>query len=155
MEAENALNDFPIVCLGGATLDLAEYVELIKNLPADSGAAVVVIDHVKGLASRVVETLAPNTKMPVVLITENLPVQPNCVFVIPDTCDLHSGWDIPSKAGFEAPRMDRCGYDFSALADEALEGPANRCHSLRSGWRRDGGLARHQRSWRYYYRAES
>ena len=81
--------DFPIVCVGGSAGGLDAYTRLLKNLPADLGVAVVIVNHLRTVATRLHEILPRYTSMPVELISERLDVRPNCVFIIPEKRDLH------------------------------------------------------------------
>lgn len=82
-------NDFPIVCVGGSAGGLDAYIRLLSNLPADLGVAVVIVNHLRTVSTRLHEILPRYTSMPVQLITERLDIQPNCVFIIPEQRDLH------------------------------------------------------------------
>ncbi len=68
---------------------LDAYIRLLRNLPADLGAAIVIVNHVRTLATRLHEVLPTHTTMPVELITDRLLIQPNRVFIIPEQRDLH------------------------------------------------------------------
>jgi chemotaxis response regulator CheB len=81
--------DFPIVCVGGSAGGLDAYIRLLDNLPADMGVAVVVVNHVRSVATLLHEILPHHTRMPVELITERLLIEPNHVFIIPEARDLH------------------------------------------------------------------
>jgi len=81
--------DFPIVCVGGSAGGLDAYTRLLKNLPADMGVAVVIVNHLRTVATRLHEILPRYTAMPVELITDRLVIRPNCVFIIPERRDLH------------------------------------------------------------------
>jgi two-component system, chemotaxis family, protein-glutamate methylesterase/glutaminase len=89
METKNAKKNFPIVCVGGSAGGLDAYIRLLKNLPADMGVAVVIVNHVRKVATMLHEILPRYTKMPVLLITEKLDIEPNTVFIIPEKRDLH------------------------------------------------------------------
>ena len=82
-------NDFPIVCVGGSAGGLDAYTRLLQNLPADMGAAFVIVNHLRTVATMLHEILPRYTQMPVELITERLDIQPNHVFIIPEKRDLH------------------------------------------------------------------
>jgi chemotaxis response regulator CheB len=84
-----AAKDFPIVCVGGSAGGLDAYVRLLRHLPTDMGVAVVIVNHVRSVATRLPEILSRETKMPVQLITDKLPIEPNYVFIIPENRDLH------------------------------------------------------------------
>jgi two-component system chemotaxis response regulator CheB len=81
--------NFPVVCIGGAEGDIDAYTGLIRYLAADMGVAVVIVNYLKDIATRLQEILPQYTKMPVELITEKLLIRPNCVFIIPEQRDLH------------------------------------------------------------------
>jgi len=81
--------DFPIVCVGGSAGGLDAYTRLLKNLPADMGVAIVIVNHLRTVATMLHEILPRYTPMPVELISDSLVVRPNCVFIIPEKRDLH------------------------------------------------------------------
>jgi chemotaxis response regulator CheB len=89
MKAKGAANDFPVVCVGGSAGGLDAYIRLLQNLPADLGVAIVIVNHLRAVATRLHEILPRFTAMPVELITEKLLIQPNRVFIIPEQRDLH------------------------------------------------------------------
>jgi len=81
--------NFPIVCVGGSAGGLDAYTRLLKNLPDDMGVAIVIVNHLRTMATMLHEILPRYTPMPVELITDRLVVRPNCVFIIPEKRDLH------------------------------------------------------------------
>jgi len=81
--------DFPVVCVGGSAGGLDAYTRLLRHLPADMGVAIVIVNHLRSVATLLHEILPRYTKMPVELITERLLIQPNRVFIIPEQRDLH------------------------------------------------------------------
>jgi two-component system, chemotaxis family, protein-glutamate methylesterase/glutaminase len=81
--------DVPIVCVGGSAGGLDAYQRLLENLPPDLGAAIVIVNHLRAVSTRLHEILPNYTDMPVELITEGLDIQPNHVFIIPSQRDLH------------------------------------------------------------------
>jgi len=82
-------SSFPVVCVGGSAGGLDAYIRLLKNLPSDLGAAIVIVNHLRTVATQLHEILPRYTAMPVSLITEQLLIQPNHVFIIPEQRDLH------------------------------------------------------------------
>jgi two-component system chemotaxis response regulator CheB len=88
-EIENLLNDFPIVCVGGSAGGLNAYIRLLSNLPSDTGVAIVIVNHLRTVATLLHEILPIYTEMPVTLIKEKLDIKPNQVFIIPERHDLH------------------------------------------------------------------
>jgi two-component system chemotaxis response regulator CheB len=89
MNAKGASRDFPIVCVGGSAGGLDAYIRLLRDLPVDLGVAIVIVNHLRTVATRLHEILPRFTTMPVELITERLVIRPNCVFIIPQRRDLH------------------------------------------------------------------
>lgn len=86
---ENRTRNFPVVCLGGSAGGLDAYIRLLKCLPADMGVAIVIVNHITLMPTRLHEVLPRFSSMPVELITENLRIEPNRVFIIPANRDLH------------------------------------------------------------------
>jgi chemotaxis response regulator CheB len=80
--------DFPIICVGGSAGGLDAYARLLKNMPADMGVAIVIVNHITHVATQLHNILPRYTKMPVELITERLDIKPNHVFIIPHNRDL-------------------------------------------------------------------
>ena len=65
------------------------YIRLLDHLPDDMGVAVVIVNHLRTVATHLHQILPLHTKMPVELIEERLEVLPNRVFIIPEKRDLH------------------------------------------------------------------
>ena len=89
MKARSPTKKFPIVCVGGSAGGLDAYTRLLKHLPADMGVAIVIVNHLRTVATHLHEILPGYTNMPVELITERLLIEPNHVFIIPEQRDLH------------------------------------------------------------------
>jgi two-component system chemotaxis response regulator CheB len=89
MRPNRMANDFPVVCVGGSAGGLDAYIRLLRHLPADLGAAIVIVNHLRTVATMLHEILPRYTEMPVELITEGLQIRPNRVFIIPAQRDLH------------------------------------------------------------------
>jgi chemotaxis response regulator CheB len=81
--------DFPVVCIGGSAGGLDAYTRLLRHLPNDMGVAIVIVNHLRIVATLLHELLPRHTAMPVRLITEGLVIEPNVVFIIPPQRDLH------------------------------------------------------------------
>src|ERR1700676_645799 len=89
MKAERIANDFPVVCVGGSAGGLDAYTRLLRHLPSDMGVAIVIVNHLRTVATLLHQILPRYTDMPLELITERLLIQPNRVFIIPEQRDLH------------------------------------------------------------------
>ena len=81
--------DFPVVCVGGSAGGLDAYIRLLRHLPVDMGVAIIIVNHLRTIATMLHEILPRYTQMPVELITERLDIKPNHVFIIPEQRDLH------------------------------------------------------------------
>jgi two-component system chemotaxis response regulator CheB len=89
MNAKSRANNFPVVCVGGSAGGLDAYIRLLRHLPADMGVAIVIVNHVRNVATQLHEILPRFSAMPVELITEKLDIRPDHVFIIPAQRDLH------------------------------------------------------------------
>lgn len=89
MKNKNDTNSFPIVCVGGSAGGLDAYIRLLKHLPNDMNIAIVIVNHLRQVATFLHEILPQHTAMPVELISEKLDIKPNHVFIIPEKRDLH------------------------------------------------------------------
>jgi len=89
MKTKPDIKNFPVVCVGGSAGGLDAYIRLLKHLPSDMGVAIVIVNHLRTVATSLHEILPRYTKMPVELIKEKLDIEPNHVFIIPSKRDLH------------------------------------------------------------------
>ena len=62
--------DFPVVCVGGSAGGLDAYIRLLKHLPVDMGVAIVIVNHLRTVATMLHGILPDYTAMPVVLFTD-------------------------------------------------------------------------------------
>ncbi len=89
MTFTHGAKDFPVVCVGGSAGGLDAYVRLLKCLPPDMGVAIVIVNHLRTVATLLHKILPRYTRMPVELITEGLVLQSNRVFIIPEKLVWH------------------------------------------------------------------
>ena len=89
MKAVSLAKDFPVVCVGGSAGGLDAYIRLLRHLPDDMGVAIVIVNHLRTVATQLHQILPNYTRMPVELITDKLLIVPNHVFIIPEKRDLH------------------------------------------------------------------
>src|SRR5437870_9222844 len=74
----------PIVGIGASAGGLEASTHLLQNLPLDTGMGFVLVQHLDPAhASALTTLLARATSMPVHEVSNNMPVQPNHVYVIP------------------------------------------------------------------------
>jgi two-component system, chemotaxis family, protein-glutamate methylesterase/glutaminase len=89
MAVTDDAKDFSVVCIGGSAGGLDAYTRLLPHIRADLGVAVVIVNHLRIVATQLHEILPHYTEMPVELITEGLVLRPNHLFIIPAQRDLH------------------------------------------------------------------
>lgn len=51
MKLKTSAKDFPIVCVGGSAGGLDAYIRLLQNMPADMGVAIVIVNHLRTVAT--------------------------------------------------------------------------------------------------------
>src|SRR5438477_10319841 len=80
---------FPVVGVGASAGGLQAFKQLLERIPADSGMAFVLIQHLDpNHRSLLGQALSSSTKMPVADAADRTLVQPNCVYVIPENADI-------------------------------------------------------------------
>jgi two-component system, chemotaxis family, CheB/CheR fusion protein len=78
------IKSFPIVAIGGSAGGMEAFSTLLQSLPADLGMSYIYIQHLSSdHKSMLPQILQRKTKMPVVPISNNTPLQKNHVYVIP------------------------------------------------------------------------
>ena len=76
--------EFPIVGVGASAGGLEAFSQLLTALPEDVGVAIVFVQHLSPLhESALPELLTASTNMPVVQVTDSMPIEANRVHVIP------------------------------------------------------------------------
>jgi two-component system CheB/CheR fusion protein len=80
----SVIGRFPIVCIGASAGGLEALEQFLGNVPANSGMAYVVIQHLdptqKGMLPELLQRV---TKMTVIQVKDRMVVKPNSVYVIP------------------------------------------------------------------------
>jgi two-component system CheB/CheR fusion protein len=99
---------FPIVGIGASAGGLEAFTQILKALPADTGMAFVLVQHLDPQhESLLAELLRPATPMPVVTVLDGMQVLPDHVYVIPpnSTMVLQDGHLRlgPREAGLHLP----------------------------------------------------
>jgi two-component system CheB/CheR fusion protein len=89
MASEDTAAAFPIVGIGASAGGLEAFEQFFRRAPADSGMAFVLVPHLDpNHASILTEILQRVTAMPVHEALDQIPVEPNCVYVIPPNRDM-------------------------------------------------------------------
>ena len=133
-------NTFPIVGIGASAGGLEALELFLKHVPAGSGLAFVIVQHLdpthKGI---MVELLQRVTPMPVVQARDRLKVAPDRVYVIPPNKDLSILHGVLHLLEPAAPRGLRLPIDFffRSLADDCQ---ARSIGVILSGMGSDGTL---------------
>ena len=82
-------NEFPIVGVGASAGGLKAFEQFFTHLPANSGMAYIVIQHLSSPGKSILpEILQRYTDMPVIQIKDMIDVKPDHVYVIPPGSDL-------------------------------------------------------------------
>src|SRR5689334_23062498 len=79
----------PVVAMGASAGGLDAFRSLFSALPADTGMAFVVVQHLSPEhPSILAKTLSRFTAMPVVEVEDGMPVAPNRVYVMPSNAEV-------------------------------------------------------------------
>src|ERR1035438_400981 len=90
--AAKGTTTIPVAGIGGSAGGLEVFKQLLADLPADSGLAIVFVQHLDPKHhSLLSEILKRSTAMPVSEAADGMPVEANHVYVIPGNCDLTIG----------------------------------------------------------------
>jgi chemotaxis response regulator CheB len=75
---------FPIVCIGGSAGSLSAYIDILRQVPAKAGVAIVIVSHrAPDDAGRLITLLAKATNMEVVEVTDGIVLEAGRIFVAP------------------------------------------------------------------------
>src|SRR5262249_2972151 len=75
---------FPVVGVGASAGGLEAFTQMLHALPVDTGMALVLVQHLAPThASMLTEILSRATGMPVAEVQDQMPVEPNHVYVMP------------------------------------------------------------------------
>jgi two-component system CheB/CheR fusion protein len=109
----------PVVGIGASAGGLEAFQAFLGAAPGDSGLAYVLVQHLDpNHESLLGELLARRTTMPVRQITDNMAIEPNCVYLIPPNASLTVERAHLRLTGFAEPRGFRRPIDvfFRSLA---------------------------------------
>jgi len=113
--------NFPIVGIGASAGGLEALELFLANVPAESGMAFVIVQHLDPTHKGVlVELLQRGTAMRVFQIKDRMRIEPNCVYVIPPNKNLSILHGSLHLLEMVSPRGLRLPIDFflRALADD-------------------------------------
>ena len=87
--ARAKLQRFPIVAIGASAGGLEALEQFLRHVPADSGLAFVVIQHLDPThKAMLTELLQRATRMKTFQVKDRMQVKPNCIYVIPPNKDM-------------------------------------------------------------------
>lgn len=112
---------FPIVALGGSAGSFNSFEKFLKNIPADTGFAFVIIMHLDPKKNmNVAGMLQGFTPMPVVEALDGTEIGPNHVYVIPPDKDMgvHNGTLLLFNASRTRGAHMSIDYFMQSLADD-------------------------------------
>ncbi len=112
---------FPIVGIGASAGGLEALDLFLRNVPADSSIAFVIVQHLEPThKSSMVELLQRATGMKVLQVKDRTPLQPACVYVIPPNKDMSILHGVLHLLDRIAPHGLRLPIDFffRSLADD-------------------------------------
>jgi len=140
MLSESTAAVFPIVGIGASAGGLEALEQFFRHAPADSGMAFVLVQHLDpNHASLLTEILQRTTTMTVVEALDQIPVEPNCVYVIPPNRDMAIFHGKLQLSVPNEPRGQRMPIDafLRSLAEDQQE---NATGIILSGTGTDGTL---------------
>jgi len=112
--------DFPVVGIGASAGGLKALMSLFEQMPSDSGMAFVVIMHLSPTHESNADSILQNkTRMPVIQVTQPVPIERNRIYVIPPALDLsmNDGYLRLTKPTRERGVQVAIDLFFRALAD--------------------------------------
>jgi two-component system CheB/CheR fusion protein len=139
-QEQTAAAGISVVGIGASAGGLEAFRLLLRDLPADTGFAIVLIQHLDPThESSLSEILGRATKMPVTEATDGVPVEPDHVYVIPPNTEL----TIANRVLKLSPRGQTAGPHMPI--DHFLRSLAQDCRSravgvILSGAGSDGSL---------------
>ena len=142
----SATMSFPIVGIGASAGGLEAVSELLASLPAESGLALLLVQHLDPAhESLLAEILAKKTAMPVSKATEGMAVEPNRLYVIPHNASMTIADGLLRLQSRNPAQGKHMPIDvlFHSLAED--QGP-NAIGVVLSGGGSDGALGIHKRS---------
>lgn len=115
---------FPIVGVGASAGGFEAFTDFLVSLPKDTGMAFVLIQHLDPKhKSKLTDLLVHSAKIPVSEATENLEVEPNHIYVIPENTTMsiqHGHLRLTPRKPHESPPMP-IDHFFRSLAKEQQE----------------------------------
>src|SRR5579872_7060944 len=112
---------FPVAGFGASAGGLEAFIQLLKHLPADTGMAFVLVQHLDPTReSMLAEILSRSTAMPVMEVKHSTPVEPNHVYVAARATDIRIVNRVLVLSPYTATRAPHMAIDhfFRSLAED-------------------------------------
>ena len=112
---------FPVVGIGASAGGFEAFTKLLEALPADTGIAFVLVSHLDPTReSMLVDLLAIHTMMKVVQAADGMPLETNCVYIIPPSAFLSVHDGVLRVSQPQVLHGARLPFDFllNSLADQ-------------------------------------
>jgi two-component system CheB/CheR fusion protein len=87
-ERQVKASQFPVVGIGGSAGGIEAALLVFQHLPADTGMAFVLVQHIPDHPGKIAEIMGRATAMPVQEATHELPLLPNHVYLIPPNKEM-------------------------------------------------------------------
>jgi two-component system CheB/CheR fusion protein len=108
-----ASDSFPIVGVGASAGGLEALARLLKQIPANSGMAFVMVQHLDPKhESRLTEILSHTTTMPVAEVRDKTAVKANHVYIIPPNTNIYLRDGLLRIEPREGPKVHHLPVDF-------------------------------------------
>jgi len=114
---------FPVVGVGASAGGLQAFSELLAHLPANTGMAFLLVQHLDPThSSFLVEILSKKTRMPIEQAREGVQILPDHVYVLPPNKTLTLVGDLLHLTSSETMEQRRNSVDilFDSLAERSL-----------------------------------
>jgi two-component system CheB/CheR fusion protein len=110
---DTAKTDFSIIGIGASAGGLGALSAFLDNVPENSGLAFVIVQHMENNSKQIlVDLLQTDTRMKVVQASENISVQPDCVYVIPPNRNISIKNNMIHLFDYTVPHNMRLPIDF-------------------------------------------
>jgi len=130
----------PIVGIGASAGGLAAFAQLLAHLPADTGMAFVLVQHLDPRHESILaELLSNHTQMPVIQVAQGMTVEPNHIYVIPPNRDMSFSQGVLTLTPRSEDRERCMPIDFF-LCTLAEDQRSNAIGVILSGTASDGTL---------------
>lgn len=119
--AEDKMNHYKIIAIGGSAGSLEVVLKIIESLPAISGSVFIIVMHRKPAADSILkDLLSSKTTLPVKEVEDKEPIQPGTIYIAPANYHLlvedetTFALDSSEKVQYSRPSID---VSFESIAE--------------------------------------